>query len=84
MAAGGAAFTVKYDALTRQRWLPSRQFGKPVYLHGAGVMAQRLSRRVSGFNSPYAGPHFMVLFTKKAPFRYDGKDRLRSSIRWLE
>ena len=66
VAAGGAAFTVKYDALTRQRWLPSRQFGKPVYLHGAGVMAQRLSRRVSGFNSPYAGPHFMVLFMKKA------------------
>src|SRR6516164_1472872 len=56
VAAGGAACTVKYDALTRQRWLPSRQFGKPVYLHGAGVMAQRLSRRVSGFNSPYAGP----------------------------
>jgi hypothetical protein len=41
VAAGGATFTVKFDAFTRERWRPSGQFGKPVYLCGAGVMAHR-------------------------------------------
>lgn len=35
-------------------------------IYAAPGNGTRLSRRASGFNSPYAGPHFMVLFMKNA------------------